>query len=130
MKKLVVGLVLTVAAVGLVYLVNAGIIRWQPLTILAAAIAAPFKFLMGLLGSEGKIRKAHREKRRRELEFQEELESRIGQREERVATLYNEIEALNARLTELQTQKETLAAEIEKLSAEKKQQLGKNLLGD
>ncbi|MCH7756312.1 hypothetical protein IH970_14480, partial [candidate division KSB1 bacterium] len=56
MKKLIVGLFLVIAIAGVVYLVQAGIITWQPLTMIIAAVAAPFKFIMSLFGSEEKIR--------------------------------------------------------------------------
>ena len=131
MKKLIFWLVLLAAVGGLVYLVQAGIIKWQPLTILVAALAAPLKFIAGLFGdSEEEIRKRHAAAREEEARFQEELESRIAARERRITALRKEIEAIDVQLESLAKRREQVAAEIEKMSVEEKQRLGQQLLGE
>lgn len=131
MKKLIFWIVLIAAVGGLVYLVKAGVINWQPLTILAAALAAPLKFIAGMFGeSEEDIRKRHAAAREEEARFQEDLESRIAARERRVTALRKEIEAIDVELESLAKRREQVAAEIEKMSVEEKQKLGRQLLGD
>ncbi|MFQ5636656.1 MAG: hypothetical protein ACE5IR_01515 [bacterium] len=129
MKKLIIGLVLIAVVGGLIYLVNAGIITWQPLTILVAALAAPFKFVMSLFGSEEKIHKKHEERRRKEHEFQEQLESRIQEREENIANLVSEIESLHTQVNELKTENQNMSNQIHTMSATAKSKLGQDLLG-
>lgn len=130
MKKIFVILILVAGFIGLAVLVKFGIIRWQPLTMLLAAIAAPIKFIMNMFGSEEKIRERHRAQREAEHAYQAELQSRIGQREERIAALAKEVDALDAKLVRLKQEKESLSSQIETMSKEEKQALGKKLLGE
>ena len=128
MKKLIVGLFLVIAIAGVVYLVQAGIITWQPLTMIIAAVAAPFKFIMSLFGSEKKIRAKFEEERRVEHEWQRQLGERVKEREEQVVKLRKEIEELDAKKTELKKEKESIQTQVESMSTEEKIQKGKELL--
>lgn len=129
MRKWVVVTILVVVAAGLVYVVESGLINWQPLTIIVAALMAPFRFIMGLFGSEKAIRERHAKKRDEEHAFQQAVEQRIQQREERVADLYKEIDYLEARMQTLRTEKEKISEEMKTMSVEKKRKLGQDLLG-
>ncbi len=130
MKKLIVGLFLVVAIAGVVYLVQTGVITWQPLTMLIAAVAAPFKFIMSLFGSEEKIRAKFAAERAEEHTHQREFDEKIQQREERAAALRKEVDELDNKLAELKAERETVSAEVENMSTEEKQKKGKDLLGD
>lgn len=130
MKKIFIILILVAAFIGLAVLVKFGIIRWQPLTMLLAAIAAPIKFIMGMFGSEEKIHQRHQAQREAEHAYQAELQSRISQREERIAALSQEVDALDSKLAQLKQEKETLSSQIATMSKEEKQALGKKLLGE
>jgi len=130
MKKLIVGLFLVVAIAWVVYLVQAGIITWQPLTMIIAAVAAPFKFIMSLFGSEEKIRAKFASERAEEHTHQREFDEKIQQREERAAALRKEVDELDNKLAALKAERETVSAEVKNMSTEEKQKKGKDLLGD
>lgn len=127
MKKIFVGFFLILALAGVVYLVQAGIIAWQPLTMIIAAVAAPFKFIMGLFGSEEKIRARFQAEREAEQAHQRQFDTTVAEREARAAALQREVEALDAKLSEL---KASVSSEVKKMSIKDKQQEGKDLLGD
>lgn len=129
MKKWVTVIILVIAVAGVIYAVKSGLIRWQPLTIIAAALMAPFRFILSLFGSEKEIRQRHEEKRDEEHAFQLALEQKIQQREERVANLYKEVDYLEARMRVLRSERDNLSEEMKTMSTEKKQKLGQDLLG-
>ena len=130
MKKLVIWLVILVAVAAVFYLVQKGVIRWQPLTVLVAALLAPFKFIAGLFGSdEEKIRERHRRTRARETEFQSAVEAEVQRREQRVESLHDNVQALDDELERLNQARETLAEEIEQASAAQLLARGRRALG-
>ncbi len=127
MKKLIVGLFLVVAIAGVVYLVQTGVITWQPLTMLIAAVAAPFKFIMSLFGSEEKIRKKYAEEREAELAHRREFENGIKERDGRIQDLLKRVEE---RDTEIKSLREGSETGSKKKSVKEKQQEGKELFGE
>ncbi len=129
MKKILVGLFLVVAIGGIFYLVQAGIITWQPLTMIVAALMAPFKFIMGLFGSEEKIRAKFQAERDAEHEWQQQLGERVKEREEKVVNLRKEIEELDAQKVALKKDMESVRTQVENMSTEEKIKKGKDLLG-
>ena len=130
MKKLIVGFFLIVAIAGVFYLVKTGVITWQPLTMIVAALAAPFKFIMSLFGSEEKIRAEFAAERAEEHAHQREFDEKIQQREERAAALRQEVDELDKKLTALKAERGSVSAEVKEMSTEEKQKKGKELLGD
>ncbi len=130
MKKLIVGFFLIVAIAGVFYLVKTGVITWQPLTMIVAALAAPFKFIMSLFGSEEKIRAKFEKERKEERAHQREFDEKIQQREERAAALRQEVDELDKKLAALKAERESVSAEVKEMSTEEKQKKGKDLLGD
>ena len=130
MKKILVGLFLVIGIAGVVYLVQTGVINWQPLTMIVAAIAAPFKFIMSLFGSEEKIRAKFAGERAEEQTHQAEFDKKIEQREQRAATLRKEVDELDKKLAALKAERETASADVQSMSTEEKQKKGKDLLGD
>ena len=130
MKKLIVGFFLIVAIAGVFYLVKTGVITWQPLTMIVAALAAPFKFIMSLFGSEKDIRDRFAKERAEEQAHQREFDEKIQQREERAAALRQEVDELDKKLAALKAERGSVSAEVKEMSTEEKQKKGKELLGD
>jgi len=130
MKKLLIWIVILAAVAAVFYLVQRGVIRWQPLTVLVAALLAPFKFISGLFGSdEEKIRDRHRQTRAREAEFQTAVEAEVQRREQRVESMHDDVQALDDELERLNQARESLADEIERASAEQLLARGRRALG-
>lgn len=129
MKKIMIGFFLLVAIAGIVVLNKMGIISWQKLTIIFSAIAAPFKFIMGLFGSEKKIREEMQAERDAEHKWQKQLDERISQQEEKAAKLRKEIEELDTKKTELKKEKASIQSQVQSMSTEEKIQKGKDLIG-
>lgn len=101
MKKIVTGILVIGAVVALYILVKNGIITWQPLTILFAALAAPFKFVMNLFGGEKAIRERHAEVRKREEIFQQDMETQRGAKQQRIAELEHDITVLDSEIAQI-----------------------------
>jgi len=130
MKKFWVWLIMAAVVAALFYFVQTGVIHWQPLTILVAALLAPFKFIGGLFGDrEKEIREAHRKVREREAAFQADLEGEIARREARVKTLRDQVDGLEARVQTLESRRAALTAEIEGLSDDDLLARGRRALG-
>ena len=130
MKKLLIWLVILAAVAAVFYLVQKGVIRWQPLTVLVAALLAPFKFISGLFGSdEEKIRERHRRTRAREAGFQAAVEAEVQRREQRVERLHDNVQELDDELERLNRTRESLAAEIDQATAEQLLARGRRALG-
>jgi len=98
--------------------VQSGVITWQPLTMLIAAVAAPFKFIMSLFGSEEKIRAKFQAERDVEHEWQQDLEKRIKEREEREVKVLKEIEEIDAKLKKLEDEQSQIESKIADASPE------------
>jgi len=130
MKKWIIIFLLVLGLVAIVFLVEKDIIRWQPLTIIVAAIAAPFKFILGLFtNQEEEIRKKHRIIRETEFTFQENLEKRIRQREKKVDLLKDEIEILDSELKILEKKRKLINSRGKGKSTEERQKEGQDLFG-
>lgn len=122
---LIIGTVLVVFV-----LVERGVIRWQPLTILVAAILGPLKFLSGLFGSkEDEIRERHREVRAREAVFQAQQEQEVQVHEERIDGLQGEVERIDEDLDRLARRRAELAGEIAGASDEELLERGRRAFG-
>ena len=130
MKKILIFLIIIAAGVALFMFTPIGKLTWEKLTMLGAAIAGPFKFIAGFFkNKEDEIREMHKAIRLRESEFQTELESKIGEREQRVTLLNKEIELLDARIGNLKTKRELVDAEVENMSLQQLQGAGRRFFG-
>lgn len=119
MKRWVVFVVMVIALSGLVFLVSAGYITWQPLTIIAAALAAPFRFIIGwFTSSEEDIRERHRKIREMEKEFRDDLQDKVEDREKNIETINKEIELLDKEMELLKKKRELVELEVGNLSDE------------
>lgn len=130
MKKIITLLLVAGVLVVVGYLVYTGKIRWQPLTMLFAALAAPFRFLYGLFGSkEEEIREKHRQMRETEKVFQDTLETQIKEREEKIATLNRQVELIDGKLELLRQKRMLVDQEVEGMSISELQREGQRLFG-
>ena len=130
MKKLAIWLVLGAAVVVLVYLVDRGVIRWQPLTVAVAALLAPLKLLTGLFSSdEDEIRERHRRKREEEEAFQRAVEVEVERRARRVEDLRGEVQQADREVRRLREQREALAEDIADESAGELAERFRNAVG-
>jgi septal ring factor EnvC (AmiA/AmiB activator) len=118
MKKIVLGIIFIAAIFGLFILVQKGIIKWQPLTILFAAVAAPFKFILNWLAGEKTIRSRHERIREQEGAFQEDLESERRLKQQRIAQLQAEIESLDSDIARIDDEMAAIDDEIEIVDTE------------
>ncbi len=101
---LIIGLLLIALVV---YLNDSGLVTWQPLAIILAAIAAPFKFMMGLFNDKN-IHAKHQELREKEKKFQQDLDisvrehqKKIKSLDEKLARLENDIDTLDKKRSEV-----------------------------
>ncbi len=119
MKKWVIAILIILVIVAVVALNESGIISWQPLSMLIAAIAAPFRFVMSIFGDkESEIRERHAKIRQTEEEFQTGLQSRIQERERKIEAMESELGRLDTRLADLRQKRSQIDAEVGAMSAE------------
>ena len=119
MKKWVIAILIILVIVAVVALNESGIISWQPLSMLIAAIAAPFRFVMSIFGDkESEIRERHAKIRQTEEEFQTGLQSRIHERERKIEAMESELGRLDTRLADLRQKRSQIDAEVGAMSAE------------
>jgi septal ring factor EnvC (AmiA/AmiB activator) len=126
MKKWIFILVIIIVVGVLLYLK----FDWQVLTMIGAAIAAPFKFLAGLFGKNAdQIRKEHEQVRQRETEFQERLEAGIRQKEEQIKLLEQEMSDLDIKIKELEQKKSEVDSKYNKMGLQELSEVGANYFG-
>ncbi len=99
------------------YLDESGLITWQPLAMIVAALAAPFRLVWNMINnSEEKIRKKHQQLRQRERAYQDDLESKIGMREKKIVKLDKQLERLEEQLEELERKRDRVAGVVERMN--------------
>ncbi len=131
MKKWVTIIIIAVIVAGLWYLVDKGIIDWQPLTILFTVFAAPFKFVWNLFDDKiKKIQEEHAKVREHEAEWTEQTQEEIAERERRVESLNREIDELDVKLDQLREKRSKVDQEIGEMSLEELQRRGRDTFGD
>lgn len=102
-----------------VYLNESGLVTWQPLTIILAAIAAPFKFVLGLFTENtDHIQKRHEVLRQKETHYQEELSKDIVQRKQKIANLDEQLVRLESELQLLDMKRTEIDKQVNSLDAE------------
>jgi len=130
MKKWLIGIVIIVVISIIIYLDKNKIISWQPLSIIIAAIAAPFRLLMSIFGDKvQQIKDEHQKIRQTEAAYQQDIESQIQEREQRITNLKQEIDLLDTRIDLLKRQRELIDAEVKNMTLQEKQELGRKFLG-
>lgn len=104
---------------------------WQVLTMIGAALAAPFKWVSKLLGGSkaDAIRKEHQKVRQREQDFQEKLESGIQQKEETILQLEKKMAGLDIKIKELEEQESQINTKYKNRSLDELSEVGANYFG-
>lgn len=130
MKKWIIRAVIFLLIVAVFVLVEAGIIDWQPLTILAAAVAAPFKLIWSKFQKEEEtIKEQHAAVRARESAYQEELETKIQAHEQKIESLEQTIRQLDTQLASLDQKKSDVKNQVNAMSDEELASEGRDLFG-
>ena len=124
MKKWIILIILLVAAAALYYME----MKWQTVTMLIAAFAAPFKFFLG--ESEEDIKKEHAEIRKREEKYQKDLGQKVVYREERIHELEQEIHNLDEQLSTIERRKQEINKEVDNMSLQELQLAGRKYFGE
>ena len=117
----------------LLYLNHKGIIKWQMLTMIAAVVAAPIKFLSNWLKGNNErieeIKQSHDTLRRNEETFRESREDELKKNDEIIKAQSKKIEELNSKITAIEAKKQTVDDEIENMSEREQIQLANELFG-
>ena len=130
MKKWLIGIAIIVVIGIIIYLDKNKIISWQPVSIIIAAIAAPFRLLMSIFGDKvQQIKDEHEKIRRTEVAYQQDLESQIQEGESKIANLKQEIDLLDTKIGLLKRQRELIDVEVENMDLKQRQELGRKLFG-
>lgn len=126
MKKWIIIILIVVGIIALVLLQT----KWQIISIIAAAVAAPFKFINGLFGkSEEEIHKKHEAIRKREKQYQNQLESNVQQKEERIIELENQIADVDMKLDDLDERRAKVDQEVDNMTSAELQATGIKYFG-
>jgi len=133
MKKWITVIVVVIIVGVIVYLVKEGILSWQTISILAAAVAAPFKFIAGLFSTkdeEQEIISRHEEVRAAEAAYRAGVAERILEKEQNIVRLQQEVELIDQRLEDLRRKRERISKEVDAMSLRQLQKEGQKYLGD
>jgi septal ring factor EnvC (AmiA/AmiB activator) len=119
MKKWIFGILIILVIAGIVALDKSGIISWKPLSMLIAAIAAPFRLVVSIFSDkEAEIREKHAKIRQVEGEYQTGLQSKIRERQGKIEALESEFKILDTKLADLRHKRAQIDAEVDAMSAE------------
>ena len=124
MKKWIIIILVLVVAAALYYME----MKWQTVTMLIAAFAAPFKYFFG--ESEEDIKKEHEAIRKREKKYREDLGQKVVQREERIRDLEQEIQDLDSQLAAIERRKREINKEVDNMSLRELQLAGRKYFGE
>jgi hypothetical protein len=133
MKKWVTITLIVIGLAGVIYLVQSGTLNWQTISIIAAAIAAPFKFIAGLFSSkdeEQEIIDRHQQIRAQEAEYRAGVATQIQEKEQNIVRLNQEVELIDQKLDELRRKRENVSKEVDAMNLSELQRAGQRLLGD
>ena len=130
--KWIVIIILIVILGVLFYLNEKGIIHWQALTILAAALMGPFKFISSLFKSDQKkideIAAKHIADRATEKKYQETIESNLKKHDENIDALTKNNQVLEEKIKTLEVQRQNVPAGVTGASIEEKTEEARKLL--
>lgn len=125
MKWVITGIII----IGIAALLYFGM-DWQVVTMIGAAVAAPFKFIAGLFGKRrDQIRREHQKIREQEAALQERLEAGIRQKESQIKLLEEEMSGLDARIRELRRRKQDVDIKIDQMNLDELTEVGANYFG-
>ena len=119
-------IIIVVALIAIGYFYDKGYLhfKWQVLTIIFAALAAPFQMVMKWLQKTGSpiedIRNQHELVRSREKEYRDEIEGKIKEREQRLILMQKELELLDTKMELLKAKKERVEEDVKNMSIDDK----------
>jgi len=130
MKRWLTILIIIVVIAGLFYLVQTKVLNWQPLTILFAILAAPFKLIIGLFkNEEEEIRKEHEETRSQEADRQTAIDNTVKENAQIIHESKVIIDGIDEEIKELKKEQEKVRESIENMNREQLREEGRNALG-
>jgi len=130
MKRWLTILIIIVVIAGLFYLVQTKVLNWQPLTILFAILAAPFKLIIGLFkNEEEEIRKEHEETRNQEADRQTAIDNTVKENAQIIHESKVIIDGIDEEIKELKKEQEKVRESIENMNREQLREEGRNALG-
>lgn len=136
MKGWIIGLIIVVILIIVGYLQTEGYLnfRWETLTIIFAALAAPFKLVTGMFKKPSdeieEITKQHAALRAREEEYRKGIDQAISQRQQNISLLQKDIEVIDARLETLETRKAAISTKVSTMTSEQKKERFQELFGE
>jgi len=130
MKKWLIGIAIVAAIIVIIYLDQSGVIKWQPLSMIVAAIAGPFKLLLGMTSNtEKKIHEKHDAIRQKEAGYQSQLEGRIQDTQTRVEIFKQQIQTIDQELELLKKKRAKVDDIVDKMNIEERREAGRRYFG-
>lgn len=135
MKMMWIVLGFVVLALALVVLSATGVIdlSWQDLSMIAAAVVAPFKMLFDQFGGKDEVDEiVDKQKQRQEEEkvHRQEMDVLIAEKTKRIEQLNQELEVQDAKLQVIEEKKKRVAIEVKSMTVEETKKEAQDLLGE
>ncbi len=119
MKKTIFIALLILLGALIIYLDTTNAVSWQPLAMILAAIAAPFRYIWNTLTDNPlKIQERHKRLREKEWLYQDTLEKQIQQRSARIRELDESIDKLERELNALDRKRSEIEAVVKDMNAD------------
>lgn len=117
--------VLLILVVGFIFLQNSKYqITWQKLTIIGAALIAPFRYIFSLFSSDKEkiteIHEHHDLVREQEEQYRLQIEQKIQEKEKRVEILNQQVDIINSKIKNLEVQNDKIVDMVKNMSLEEK----------
>jgi len=126
---------LVVVVIALVILSATGVINlsWQDFTMIAAALAAPFKFIFDKLGGADGVDELldkHEKMRKEEAEYRKKMDGVIAEKEQRIINLNKDLELQDAKLQLVEEKKKRVDQEVKSMSIAETKSEAQDLFGE
>lgn len=125
-KHLILIVVIVALLIAIGYFYSKGFLhfKWQWLTILFAALAAPYRLFVKWINGSGatveSITAQHDAVRKQEQDYRDTMEAQIKDREQRVTLMQKDIDLLDTRLQLLQSKKDQVDSQVQTMSIDDK----------
>lgn len=134
MKKWIFGILIFIVGISiLAYLYETGGLDfgWQTLTIIAAALAAPIKWIINIFKTDtiDEIKIKHEKIRDLEKQFQENLESSFNEKQRKIDMINKELELIDSKIKILDLKKQKVSEYVNGMSVEEKRNTFIELFG-
>jgi len=131
-KKIFIVVIVAAVAVLMIYLNHEKLLKWQTVTILCAAIAAPFRSLLGFLRGDQEMEKIdlkHDEARVAHDEFRKKVDGQVAHIEKRIEQIQKNIEGIGQKINQLEEKKSHIQERIDSMSIEERQKALQDAFG-